>query len=97
MITDLEKEFGEHNGFKYTTEMFMKKQDNGKWYVKQTISQSYSDDFETWEERTTDFEAQGFNLEKVLADVGVLAALYLESIDYNLFSELDLDEGEYIQ
>ena len=97
MITNLEIELGEHNGFCYTTEMKMKKNEKGEWHVKQTISQSFSDDLETWEERSTDFESRGYDLERALAEVAVLSTLYLESISYNLFAETALEEGEYLQ
>jgi hypothetical protein len=97
MITNLEIELGEHSGFCYTTQMKMKKDEKGEWHVEQTISQSFSDDLEVWEERSTNFESRGYDLEKALAEVAVLSTLYLESIKYNLFAEIDLEEGEYLQ
>lgn len=75
----------------------MQKDDKGQWHVKQTIKQSYTDDLESWDERSTDFESKGYELEKALADVAILSTLYLEAIKYNLFSEVELDEGEYLQ
>lgn len=99
MENSLEKELGDHRGFRYITKMVVKKEDSGKWNVKQTISQSYTDDLENWEERKEDFESSSFTLEKALADVTLLSTLYLEAIEYNLFKddELSLGEGEYLQ
>lgn len=94
---NLEKELGKHNGFCYTTEMVMKKNEKGQWHIKQTITQKYSDDLENWEEASTDFESKGYDLEKALADVAILSTLYLEAVEYNLFSETVSEEGEYLQ
>jgi len=99
MSNSLEKEFESHNAFTYITEMSLKKEENGKWYVKQIITQSYSDDLKSWEKVSTEFEAKSFSLEKAIAEVSVLSTLYLQAVDYNLFSEsdLELEEGEYLQ
>jgi hypothetical protein len=96
---DFEKEIGEHKGFLYRTDMVMKKADSGKWHVKQTVHQSYSDDLENWEETSESFEARGFDLATTLAEVVVLTTMYLEAVNYNLFSEnkVELKEGEYLQ
>lgn len=89
---------GEHIGVSYTTSLLVEKQENGEWLVTQTIVQKVSDDLETWEERTINFEAKGFKLDKTIAEAAVLATLYLESIKYDLFSAgLALEEGEYLQ
>ena len=77
---------GKHEGVSYTTTLLVEKQKNGEWLVTQTITQKISDDLETWEERITKFEAKGFKLDKTVAEAAVLATLYLESVNYDLFS-----------
>jgi hypothetical protein len=89
---------GEHKGAIYSTELYVEKLENEEWFVRQSITQKVSDDLETWEECTVNFEAKDRLLEKAVADAAVLATLYLESINYDLFSaDLELNEGEFLQ
>ena len=89
---------GEHRGAIYSTELYVEKLENGEWFIRQSITQKVSDDLETWEECVVNFEAKDRLLEKAIADAAVLATLYLESINYDLFSaDLELNEGEFLQ
>lgn len=94
----IEDIMGDHIGVRYSTELLVEKKENGEWFVTQIVTQRVSDDLEVWDERVTKFEAKGFKLERTIAEAAVLATLYLESINYDLFSiDIDLREGEYLQ
>ena len=98
MVNLVNEILGEHTGAIYSTELYVEKRENGEWFVRQTVTQKVSDDLEKWEECTVNFEAKDKILEKAVADAAVLATLYLESINYDLFSaDLELTEGEYLQ
>ena len=89
------RNLGEHIGAVYGTELTIKKQDNGEWRAVQRVTQKISDDLDSWEERMVDFEAKDRNLERAVAEAAILATLYLESINYDLFNAID--KGEYLQ
>ena len=89
---------GDYIGVVYTTELTVTKNPNGEWLAVQKVTQKRSDDLEAWDERTVDFEAKHRNVDQAVAEAAVLATLYLESINYDLFViETDLKEGEYLQ
>lgn len=95
---ELEKILGDHNGMVYATSIYMEKQETGEWLIKQSVTQRRSDDLKIWDERNVEFEAKDRVLEKAIGEAAVLTTLYLESINYDLFTEeQDLEEGEYIQ
>lgn len=98
MTQSLEKILGDHIGMDYSTNISMRKQGNGEWLVVQSIIQKRSNDLEAWEERHEDFTAKHRNLEQAIGEAAILATLFLESINYDLFSiEVNLEEGEYLQ
>jgi hypothetical protein len=89
---------GDHRAMEFTTKILMEERNDGEWLVRQSITQRVSDDMKTWDERTADFEAKDRLLDKALAEAAVLATLYLESVNYDLFTiDVEMDEGEYLQ
>ncbi len=98
MVNLVNEILGEHTGVIYSTELYVERRENGEWFVRQSVTQKVSDDLVTWEEAVVNFEAKDRKLEKAVAEAAVLATLYLESINYDLFSaDLETKEGEYVQ
>ena len=93
MTKQLETILGDHIGMEYSTNISMRKQSNGEWLVVQSVIQKRSDDLETWDERREDFTAKDKQLEQAIGEAAVLATLFLESINYDIFSleEVSLD------
>ena len=90
-------ELGEYKGMEYVTAVSMEHKDN-TWFVKHKVKQRISNDREVWDEREVVFESKEEELEKAIAAAAVLATLYLESIDFDLFSvDFELKEGEFVQ
>ena len=88
----------EHMGVKYSTELTVVKQANGEYKATQRVTQKTTEDLKEWNEVSVDFEAKSRKVNQAVAEVSVLATLYLESINYDLFAvDNELAEGEYLQ
>ena len=86
-----------HKGSEYINKVYIENKDDGMWEVEHTIIHRTSDDLESWEERKVIFMGKNKKLEEAIAEAAVLAHFYLESVQYNLFTEpTEIQEGDVV-
>ena len=60
--------------------------DDGKWKVTQVLIHKRSIDGATWEQRALEMSSYSSNIDRAVADVLLSIEIYLEKVNFDMFS-----------